>query len=72
MDKIYIMVLIMKVMEVKINIMEQKVNIRAELLEFGDPLMKNRQLNMKTSAAIWKLMAELNIFTLLYPLLKIR
>lgn len=72
MDKIYIMVLIMKVMEVKIYIMEQKVNIRAGLLEFIDPLMKNRQLNMKTRAATWKLMEELHTFTLFYPLLKIR
>ena len=50
MNKIYIMVLIMKVMEVKIHILEQKVNIRAGLLEFIDPLMKNRHLNMKISA----------------------
>jgi len=34
MDKIYIMELIMKVMEVKKYIMEQKVNIRAGLCEF--------------------------------------
>jgi len=50
MDKIYIMELIMKVMEVKIYILEQKVNIRAGLLEFIDPLIQNRQLNTKTRA----------------------
>jgi hypothetical protein len=32
-------------------IVEQKVYIRAGLLEFRDPLMQNRQLNMKTRAA---------------------
>jgi hypothetical protein len=50
MDKIYIMELIMKVMEVKTYIMEQKVNIRAELWEFRDSLIQNRQLNTKTRA----------------------
>ena len=50
MDKIYIMELIMKVMEVKIYIMEQKVNIRAGLWEFRDSLIQNRQLNTKTRA----------------------
>jgi len=72
MNKIYILVLIMKVMEVKIYILEQKVNIRAGLWEFRDSLIQNRQLNMKTRAATWKLMEELHTFTLLYPLLKIR
>ena len=47
MDKIYIMVLIMKVMEVKTYIMEQKVNIRAGLCKFRAPFMQNVQLNMK-------------------------
>ena len=51
MDKIYIMVLIMKVMEVKTHIMEKKVNIRAGLWEFRDSLMQNRQLNTKIRAA---------------------
>jgi len=51
MNKIYIMVLIMKVMEVKIHILEQKVNIRAGLWEFRDSLIQNRQLNMKIRAA---------------------
>ena len=56
MNKIYIMVLIMKVMEVKTYIMEQKVNIRAGLWEFRDSLMQNRQLNTKTRAVTWQLM----------------
>jgi hypothetical protein len=62
----------MLIVELLTLMVVQKVYIRAGLLEFRDPLMKNRQLNMKTRAAIWKLMAELHTFTLLYPLLKIR
>jgi len=50
MDKIYIMELIMKVMEVKTYIMEQKVNIRAGLWEFRYSLIQNRQLNTKIRA----------------------
>ena len=70
MDKIYIMVLIMKVMEVKTYIMEQKVNIRAGLWEFRDSLIQNRQLNMKIRAATWQLMEALHTFTTLYLLPK--
>ena len=50
-DKIYIMELILKIMEVKVYIMEQKGNIRAELSKFIQLNMQNRQINIETREA---------------------
>jgi len=46
-DKIYIMELILKIMEVKVYIREQKGNIRAELSKFIQLNMKTREAEIK-------------------------